>query len=216
MEVPEWAKGQVYYQIFPERFKNGDTANDPEGCVPWGTPPTPENYMGGDLKGILEKLPYLRSLGVDCIYLNPIFQGDFNHKYATTDYFHVDPAFGTEEDLRELISQLHASGMKLLLDGVFNHTGIHFPPFADLLEKQEASAYRDWFHVTKFPIETTPHHYECVGAYPYMPKLNTANPEVREYILSVMEYWIREFHIDGCDRCGKWKENRAGSHGCTG
>lgn len=194
---PEWMKGQVFYQIFPERFANGDKENDPPETQAWGTPPTRENYMGGDLGGIIEHIDYLRELGVDCIYLNPIFEGDFNHKYATTDYFRVDPHFGTEEDLHRLVDSLHAAGIRILLDGVFNHCGIHFAPFENLLEKQEASPYREWFFVTEFPIDITHHSYECVGAYKYMPKLNTGNPEVRKYILDVMAYWIEEFHIDG-------------------
>ena len=84
VESPDWAKGTVYYQIFPERFANGDKDNDPDGTVEWVSVPTRENYMGGDLKGVKDNIPYLRNLGVETIYLNPIFHGDFNHKYATT------------------------------------------------------------------------------------------------------------------------------------
>ena len=97
LKVPEWAKGVIYYQIFPERFANGDSSNDPSGCQEWGTSPNRENYMGGDLSGILKNLEYLNSLGVECLYLNPIFKGDFNHKFATTDYLEIDPSFGTKE-----------------------------------------------------------------------------------------------------------------------
>lgn len=195
--LPEWSQGQVFYQIFPERFANGDPSNDPKGVEIWGTIPNRENYMGGDLKGILDHLDYIRELGADCIYLNPIFLGDFNHKYATTDYFQIDPAFGTNEDFRELVNAVHDEGMKIILDGVFNHSGVHFAPFLDVLENGEKSGYRDWFYLTTFPIDITHHDYECVGAYKYMPKLNTGNPEVRSYFLNVMDYWIREFHIDG-------------------
>ena len=197
VQVPEWSRGQVFYQIFPERFCNGDPGNDPADCAKWGSDPTRENYMGGDLRGMIKKLDHIMDLGAECIYLNPVFEADFNHKYATTDYFKVDPMFGTTEELRELIAKAHGMGIRVVLDGVFNHTGIHFKPFEDVLEHQERSEYREWFYITEYPVRISHHCYECVGAYKYMPKLNTANPEVRRFILSVMEYWIREYQIDG-------------------
>lgn len=197
VQVPEWSRGQVFYQIFPERFCNGDPGNDPADCAKWGSDPTRENYMGGDLRGMIKKLDHIMDLGAECIYLNPVFEADFNHKYATTDYFKVDPMFGTNEELRELIAKAHGMGIRVVLDGVFNHTGIHFKPFEDVLEHQERSEYREWFYITEYPVRISHHCYECVGAYKYMPKLNTANPEVRRFILSVMEYWIREYQIDG-------------------
>ena len=197
VQVPEWSRGQVFYQIFPERFCNGDPGNDPADCVKWGSVPTRENYMGGDLRGMIKKLDYIGELGAECIYLNPVFEADFNHKYATTDYFKVDPMFGTNEEFRGLIAKAHGRGIRVVLDGVFNHTGIHFKPFEDVLEHQERSEYREWFYITEYPVRISHHCYECVGAYKYMPKLNTANPEVRRFILSVMEYWVREYQIDG-------------------
>ncbi len=197
IRIPEWAKGAVYYQIFPERFFNGDSSNDPKGSVPWGMQPTRENYMGGDIKGIIQKMDYIKDLGVDCIYLNPVFQGDFNHKYATTDYFQVDENFGTNEDLKMLVKECHERGMRLILDGVFNHSGTGFAPFADVMSHQEESNYKDWFHITKFPVTITHRDYECVGAYKWMPKLCTSNHEVRKFILEVMEFWIEYAGIDG-------------------
>ena len=199
LEVPQWSKGQVYYQIFPERFCNGDRQNDPKSCLPWETKPTRENYMGGDLKGILSKMDYLQELGIECIYLNPIFSGDFNHKYATTDYFRIDPVFGTKKEFAELVEELHKRGIRILLDGVFNHCGVHFPAFQDLLKNQKESKYADWFYVHSYPVSVSETNapYECVGDYGYMPKLNTANREVQEFIKKVMLYWLREFHIDG-------------------
>ncbi|MCH4033075.1 MAG: alpha-glycosidase [Lachnospiraceae bacterium] len=195
--LPDWSQGQVFYQIFPERFANGDPSNDPKGVKTWGTIPDRENYMGGDLKGILDHLDHIQELGADCIYLNPIFLGDFNHKYATTDYYRIDPIFGTNDDFRKLVRAVHDRGMKIILDGVFNHSGVHFAPFLDVLKNGEKSEYREWFYPTTFPLDITHHDYECVGAYKYMPKLNTGNPEVRNYFLHVMEYWIREYRIDG-------------------
>ena len=109
----------------------------------------------------------------------PHLSGDFNHKYATTDYLRIDPAFGTEADLIELVEKAHSLGIRVILDGVFNHVGIHFAPFMDFMEKGEKSAYRDWFYPKQYPVRIDPACYECVGDYPYMPRLNGANPEVR-------------------------------------
>ena len=199
LKIPEWAKGVIYYQIFPERFADGNPSNNPPGCQKWGTAPNRENYMGGDLAGILEKLEYLESLGVECLYLTPILNGDFNHKYATTDYLEIDPSFGSKETFRELVETCHKYGLKIILDGVFNHCGIHFAPFQDVIEKQELSRYCNWFYIKRFPVEVseTDADYECVGDYGYMPKLNTANPEVQSYIYNVMAFWLNEYHIDG-------------------
>ncbi len=195
LSVPDWAKGCIFYQIFPERFHKTGPACD--GLDPWDAEPTRENFLGGNLRGILEKLPYLSELGVECLYLNPIFEGDFNHKYATTDYFKVDPTFGTEADLIELVEKAHSLGIRVILDGVFNHCGSHFPPFVDLLENGEASRFRDWFYPKKYPIEIDAKCYECVGDYPYMPRLNGANPAVRDYVEKVLLYWLERAHIDG-------------------
>lgn len=195
--VPDWANGIIYYQIFPERFCNGNQKNDPEGTMKWGSPPTRDNFMGGDLRGIINKIDYLERLKIGCIYLNPVFLGDFNHKYATTDYYQIDPCFGMKEELKELVERCHERNIRIILDGVFNHTGTNFFAFQDLLEKQEKSEYKDWFYITEYPVKISHHNYECVGAYKWMPKLNSSNPNVREYIIKVMDYWIKEFHIDG-------------------
>lgn len=198
VDYPEWAKGIIYYQIFPERFANGDTSNDPPETMPWGTDPTRENYMGGDLKGVQDNIPYLKDLGIEVIYFNPIFEADFNHKYATTDYYKIDPIFGTNEDFGTLVKELHKAGIRVVLDGVFNHTGIHFKQFEDVIEKGSQSRYYDWFLPNKEKeISVTHKDYECVGAYKYMPKLNSSNPEVRAFILDVMDFWVREYGIDG-------------------
>lgn len=197
VSIPEWSKGQIYYHIFPERFFDGDVSNNREDCCSWESTPTRENYMGGDIKGITKKIQYLKELGVQCLYLNPIFKADFNHKYATTDYYTIDPEFGTKEDFIELVNICHKNEIRIILDGVFNHVGIHFKPFEDVLEKQEKSIYKDWFYITEYPVTISHHNYECVGGYKWMPKLNSSNLEVRKYILEVMDFWIREYHIDG-------------------
>ncbi|MGQ9489330.1 MAG: alpha amylase N-terminal ig-like domain-containing protein [Anaerolineae bacterium] len=151
-ETPDWAKGAVIYQIFPERFANGDPANDPPGVVPWGSPPRWLEYQGGDLAGIVQHLDYLADLGVDILYLTPVFHAPSTHKYDCMDYYHVDPAFGGDEALHELVDALHRRGMKLVLDASFNHCHPRFFAFQDLLAHGPDSRYRDWFTVNEWPI----------------------------------------------------------------
>lgn len=201
--VPKWAKETVWYQIFPERFSNGNKQNDPKDVKKWGSEkPTPKNFFGGDLKGIMNHLDDLSALGVTGLYLNPIFQSPSNHKYDTTDYLKIDPSFGTKEDLIQLVQKAHEKGMKVMLDGVFNHVGDQSKIFQDVLDKQDQSKYVDWFHVREFPISfpTTKEEklkYETFAFTPKMPKWNTENPEVEAYLLKVALYWIKESDIDG-------------------
>ena len=195
--LPDWAQGVIYYQIFVDRFYRNGTVSAARALSPWGIAPDRELYTGGNLAGILHKLEHIASLGVGCLYLTPIFKANFNHKYATIDYYEVDPDFGDLATLKKLVEGCHKKGIRVLLDGVFNHCGVEFPPFRDLLENQDRSAYRDWFYVKKYPVNISEGSYECVGDYRWMPKLNTSNSEVRGYILDVMRYWIRKAHIDG-------------------
>ena len=195
--IPDWAKGIIWYQIFPDRFCNGQPANDPSNCVKWNSEPTRDNYFGGDLTGIQLKLPYLQELGVEAIYLTSIFASPSNHKYDTVDYYRIDPAFGTEKQLVEFVGKCHQSHIRIILDGVFNHCGYEFPPFQDVLKNGEASPYADWFYINSFPVKTDPPNYECVGYYKWMPKLRYGNPKVRAYFLEVGVYWIHIADIDG-------------------
>lgn len=141
--LPAWVADAVFYQIFPDRFCNGDPRNDPPAVTPWGNLPNRENFFGGDLAGIRARLDYLQDLGVNAIYLNPIFKARTNHRYDTSDYYSVDPALGTREDLKALVNDAHRRGMRLILDGVFNHCGDGFAPFQDVLAHGEQSAYKD-------------------------------------------------------------------------
>ncbi|MFF2499677.1 glycoside hydrolase family 13 protein [Peribacillus sp. NPDC058075] len=196
--APEWVKDTIWYQIFPERFANGNPDNDPEGVKPWGSEdPAVDNFFGGDFEGIIEHLDYLEDLGINGIYFTPIFHAYSNHKYDTIDYRSIDPQFGTKETLKTLISECHKRNIRVMLDAVFNHSGYYFPPFQDLLEKGEKSKYKDWFHPHSFPLKGGERpNYETFGFFESMPKLNTANPEVKEYLLEVSAYWIKEFDID--------------------
>ncbi|MFJ9384609.1 glycoside hydrolase family 13 protein [Peribacillus sp. NPDC101481] len=196
--APEWIKDTIWYQIFPERFANGNPDNDPEGVKPWGSEdPAVDNFFGGDFEGIIEHLDYLENLGINGIYFTPIFHAHSNHKYDTIDYRSIDPQFGTKETLKTLIAECHKRNIRVMLDAVFNHSGYYFPPFQDLLEKGEKSKYKDWFHPHSFPLKGGERpNYETFGFFESMPKLNTANPEVKEYLLEVSAYWIKEFDID--------------------
>jgi len=195
--IPEWCRGRIYYQIFPERFCNGDASNDPAGTERWGSEPTRRNFMGGDLQGILSRLDYLEGLGINALYLTPVFLSPSNHKYDTEDYGHVDPAFGTTDDLKRLVGECHSRNMKVVLDGVFNHCGDQFRPFRDALENGRQSPYWDWFFFSDARNAESVPEYRCFGDYERMPKWNHDNPEVRRYLTDAAKYWVREAKIDG-------------------
>jgi len=151
LEVPKWAGGAVVYQIFPERFRNGDPSTDPPGAAVWGSNPGWLDFQGGDLVGIAEKADYLADLGVDVVYLNPIFRSPSTHRYDVSDYYEVDPVLGGNDALRDLVAALHGRGMRLILDASFNHCHPSFFAFADLLEHGPDSAYASWFIVEDWP-----------------------------------------------------------------
>lgn len=203
--APKWVVDSIFYQVFPDRFANGDPGNDPAGTVSWGSKPTRENFFGGDLRGILEHLPYLEDLGVTAIYLNPIFKARSNHKYDTCDYFVVDPAFGTKELLRKFVNEAHRRNIHVVLDAVFNHCGECFWAFEDVKKNGVSSKYNSWFFVDSYPISMDPPSYQTYGGTWYLPKLNTSNPETREYLLKVAVYWIEECDIDGWRLDVPWK-----------
>ena len=196
--IPDWIYHAIAYQIFPDRFYNGNPTNDPNNILQWGGTPTYDNFFGGDLPGIVAKIPYLQSLGINSIWLNPVFASSSNHRYNTRDYLTIDPALGSLDDLRNLMKVLHQAGMHLILDGVFNHTGTDFFAFKDILENGANSRYKDWYYVYQFPIQMEPKpNYACWWGIPGLPKLNVTNPEVRNYLLNVSIYWPRETGIDG-------------------
>jgi len=198
--VPKWAKGAIFYQIFPERFCNGDKTNDPPNALEWGTlPVTHETFYGGDLRGIIEKLPYLSNLGINAIYLTPIFSSPSTHKYDTADYYEIDPHFGDIATFKQLVHKCHEIGIRIVLDGVFDHCGFEFWAFQDVVQKGPESKYQDWFRIYSFPIKTQPiPTYETWGKNVwYMPRLMTSNPEVKKYFIDVAIHWIKEADIDG-------------------
>ncbi|MEE0954003.1 MAG: glycoside hydrolase family 13 protein, partial [Ruminococcus sp.] len=160
------------------------------------------DLYGGNLRGIRERLPYLRQLGVSGIYLTPIFLSNSNHKYNTFDYYKVDPDFGSEQDLRALVQNAHALGMRIMLDAVFNHCGTEFFAWKDVCEKGRASRYFDWFFINrddfvKDDFSVADGRFYTFSFWAGMPKLNTNNPEVQRYFTDLCVHWVGDLGIDG-------------------
>ena len=203
-KTPDWLKNGTMYQIFPDRFCNGDHSIDPEDVVPWREHGRVKNEecFGGDLAGITSKLDYLQNLGINGLYLTPINESPSNHKYDTTDYTKIDPRFGDEETLIHLVEEAHKRGIRVMLDGVFNHCGYYFAPWQDVLEKGPESEYYDWFMINEWPFDRNGKAAKKKQIYTFafydgMPKINTNNPEVRKYFVDICANWVEHYGIDG-------------------
>ena len=218
--VPAWITDAVFYQIFPDRFARSERVPKAARLEAWDTAPTRHGYKGGDLLGVVEHLGWLEELGVNALYLNPIFQSASNHRYHAYDYCRVDPMLGGNQAFDELIEAAHRRGMRVVLDGVFNHTGRGFFPFHDVLENGADSPYVDWFTIYGTPVNAydlnRPPGYEAWWHMHALPKLNAANPAVREYLMGVAEHWIRRgadgWRLDVPEEItspGFWEEFRA-------
>lgn len=202
--IPDWVKDTVWYQIFPDRFENGDPSINPSFVEPWGSRPTGDNFTGGDLQGIINRLDYLQDLGVNGLYLCPVFEARTNHRYDTVDYYKIEPMLGNEVVFKKLVDEVHSRGMKIMLDAVFNHMGSEAPMWLDVVEKNQTSVYKDWFHINEFPVYDKPYdaldgrdlNYETFGRVKSMPKVNTENPATIDFFLKVGKYWIEEYGID--------------------
>jgi len=197
--TPAWVRDAVFYQIFPDRFAKSRRVPKPSNLERWNSLPTVNGYKGGDLMGVVEKLDYLEELGVNALYLNPIFQSASNHRYHTHDYYRVDPMLGGDKALRTLLDEAHARGMKVVLDGVFNHASRGFFQFSDILENGERSAYLDWFRVRRFPLNAYGGGdigYDAWWNLPALPEFNTDTRAVREFLWGIGSYWLEQ-GIDG-------------------
>ncbi|MGH3801469.1 MAG: alpha-amylase family glycosyl hydrolase [Pseudonocardiaceae bacterium] len=198
--TPDWVKHAVFYQIFPDRFAKSTSLEKPHNLEPWDSDPTPFGYKGGDLAGVGERLDYLQDLGVTALYFNPIFQSASNHRYHTHDYYKVDPLLGGDEAFEALLAECRRRGVRIVLDGVFNHASRGFFPFNDVLENGQASPWLDWFTFHEHPANAydrgRPPGYEAWVGLHALPKLNTDNPQVREYLMRIGEYWLCK-GIDG-------------------
>jgi neopullulanase len=199
-QTPAWVRDAIFYQIFPDRFARSLSVPKPSHLDEWGATPTYHGYQGGDLIGVVERLDYLCELGINAIYFTPIFQSASNHRYHTHDYEKVDPMLGGNAALRRLLDESHARGIRVVLDGVFNHASRGFFQFHDILENGADSAYLDWFSISSFPLfaydsERTP-GYKAWWNLPALPKFNTDTPAVREFLWGIGRRWI-DFGIDG-------------------
>jgi cyclomaltodextrinase len=219
MTTPDWVRDAIFYQIFPDRFARSE--RNPSGNLPfesWDSPPTSYGFKGGDLYGIVEKLDYLKELGITALYLNPIFASASNHRYHTYDFYNVDPLLGGNDALRLLLDEAHKRKMRVILDGVFNHASRGFWQFHHVLECGDASPYKDWFffdperlggkkHWGAYPSpheQKLLHHEDSITAIGYrgwwnlpaLPKFNTNSLAARTFLFSVAEYWIK-FGADG-------------------
>jgi cyclomaltodextrinase / maltogenic alpha-amylase / neopullulanase len=201
--APSWVADAVVYQIFPDRFRRSGRveAQRQLALMPWGSDPAAQGFQGGDLFGVIEALDHLQELGISCLSLNPVFSSAANHRYHAYDYLQVDPLLGGNAALEALITAVHARGMRLILDGVFNHCGRGFWAFHHLLENGERSPYRDWFYIDQWPLQPYPRQgencgYHCWWNDPALPKFRHDHPPVREYLLGVARHWIAA-GIDG-------------------
>lgn len=189
--APAWTRDAVVYNIFPDSFAAG------KRLAPNGAPPC----RGGTVRGVTENLDYIASLGFNCIYLNPIFAARSYHRYDTLDYYRIDPHMGAEDDLRDLVRRAHALGIRVILDGVFNHVSSDHPFFRDVLEKGRASRYYSCFYALpetpRLPAAGELPGYTCFSYVADMPKTNTADPFLRQYFCDVGAYWVRKFDVDG-------------------
>ena len=190
-ELPEWARGAVFYQIFPDRFAIGPGGPRRAGVEPWHSPPRRDTFLGGDLDGIRARLDHVASIGADALYLTPIFSAPSNHRYDTADFFNVAADLGGNEALRRLVDALHERGMRLVLDGVYNHVGATWPPFVDALTRGADSPHAGWFYLDGDMYETWGPNVTS------LPKLRTSHPDVRELVCRVGRFWIDQFGIDG-------------------
>lgn len=261
--VPQWVQEGIIYQIFVDRFYNGDPDNDPDFSEdyyskskqappkgqylnanqeyyhlvrdwtdikglrqsPWLPKGKPDwwSFYGGDLRGVIEKLDYLTDLGITIIYFNPLWKAKSNHKYDSADYKSIDPHFGTEQDLQELVSKAHSRGIKIILDVAFNHTGETFWAFRDCIQKGPDSQWWTWYDWQKWPLpDPLPtdfqpkDYYQCWWGIKDMPDLNydlsrphpeentirnineaAPNTSLIDYLKSVVRYWIGEMDLDG-------------------
>lgn len=221
--TPDWLKGGIIYQIFPDRFYNSGAKkeNVPEDRIlrtDWGNEPewrpTPEgkvlnnDFFGGDLKGIGEKLPYLKDLGVTCIYLNPIFESHSNHRYDTADYGKIDPLLGTEEDFKKLCKDAKKQGIHIILDGVFSHTGDDSVYFNRKGRYNTLGAYNSpespyykWYKFTNYPDK-----YQSWWGFVTLPEVIEEGEEYRNFINGkggIIEKWLKAgadgFRLDVAD-----------------
>lgn len=188
---------RVFYQIFVDRFFSSPQYKNDRVNINWGDKVTSKTIAGGNLKGIEEKIDYLKDLGVDALYLTPIFESESNHKYDITDYYQVSKDFGSNIDLMNLVDELHRNDILIVLDMVFNHISSKSNFFEDVIKNGKKSKYYNWFIIHEDEVDINKKNYETFGSCNYMPKLNLNNPETQDYFLEVSKYYVTKYKIDG-------------------
>ena len=213
-QPPTWVKDTIWYQIFPERYADGDSSNNPENSLPWGSEEdTIYKFYGGDLQGVIDHLDELADLGINGIYFTPIFESPSSHKYDTSNYYRIDPAFGTNELFGELMEKAHQKGIRVMLDAVFNHCGWFHPFWQDVVKHGRESRYYDCFFIERDPVinfdveegkipkvsfdERGHLNYATFAFTPLMPKWNTDHPLVKEHLFGAIRYWTETYRVDG-------------------
>lgn len=198
LKTVDWMRDAVFYQIFIDRFYQGNQKKDTSYInMAWGGKPTPKSFAGGDIDGIIEKLDYLEALGITALYLTPVFSSVSNHKYDIRNYWIIDPQFGSNDDLRRLVEHAHKKGMKVVLDAVFNHCSMDLEQFQDVIKNGRDSIYADWFCLHDDKVDVENGNYECFASCNYMPKFNTANEQVQDFLIQIAVYWMKAAGIDG-------------------
>ncbi|WP_245308174.1 pullulanase [Halalkalibacter urbisdiaboli] len=191
--TPIWAKDATIYHIFVDRFKDGNESINYDVDESQPTEERLKGWMGGDLEGVIQELPYLQELGVNTLWISPVFEGPYSHGYHPADFKAIDRNFGTVEIMKELITEAHAIGMKVVYDFVPNHTSNQHPYFQDAYEKGTESPYYNWYTFTNWPSD-----YETFYGIGELPQLNNDNRGTRDYILEdVVPFWLEELNFDG-------------------
>lgn len=193
----EILKNRVFYQIFVDRFNKSLDNNNPRININWGEMVKQKTIAGGNLKGIVEKINYLKELGINGLYLTPIFESDSNHKYNIKDYFSIARDFGDENDLKDLIQVVKENDMLLILDGVFNHISKDNELFKDVMLNGNKSKYFKWFFINGENIDLINNNYERFADDLGMPRLNLNNEEVQRYVIDVGSHYVKKYGIDG-------------------
>lgn len=196
--VPSWVEKTVIYQIFPDRFENGDKSNDPPNVMPWNGVPTYDNRFGGDIAGIEKRLNYLSDLGIGTVYFNPIVASPSNHRYDAADFEQVDPEFGTNAQFGRLTAEMHARNIRTVMDFVFHSSSPKFKRFQDVVKHGEASPYKDWYFIKSYPVKVeNPPNYVGWFGYAALPMLNLKNRDCLAYMTSLPSFWRNVAHFDG-------------------
>jgi glycosidase len=198
LSLPSWASGGLIYQVLVDRFFDGNRDNNPPLVKNVNCLPDRNTYYGGDFAGLIEKLDYIKSLGVKIIYLSPVFQSPTYHKYDVQDYYQIEAIYGGEKGLKQLVNQVHQYDMKIILDVAFNHCSILNELFQDVIKNGEKSKYAKWFIIDSFPLNLDKCNYDSfAGVVPSMPRFDTSNKEVSDYLVNVALDWTKKLEIDG-------------------